>query len=190
MPTVRHTLIGLGLVAGTMLLVILFQPDRPDPKPTITPSPHEVSPPVPITPEKSASVTELTPEGRKITVLAFAPELEQDLIRTDNPEASRLAVDQILFFYRRMFKENPVGQNEDITAALLGENKEHVAFISPDSPAIKDGKLIDPWGTPYWFHPLSGQHMEIHSAGPDRELFTNDDLPGTSPQQLDSPPRE
>lgn len=119
--------------------------------------------------------TEIT----EITVLPFASELEKDLIRHDNPEASRLAVDHVLFFYRRMFKENPVGQNEDITAALLGANKERAAFIPPDSPAIKDGKLIDPWGTPYWFHAQSGHHMEIHSAGPDRELLTADDLPGT-----------
>jgi hypothetical protein len=154
-----------------------------NPELTTASSPHEVTTTVAITPERSAPVTKPSLEKSEITILPFASDLETDLIRHDNPEASRLAVDQILFFYRRMFGGNPVGQNEDITAALLGANKERVAFIPPDSPAIKNGKLIDPWGTPYWFHAQSGQEMEIHSAGPDQELFTTDDLPGTDPQQ-------
>ncbi len=106
----------------------------------------------------------------------FATELERTLIEAENPEAHLQAVDQILFFYRRAFGENPVGQNEDITAALLGANPQRLALLTPGSAAIKDGQLIDPWGTPYWFHPVSGQEMEIRSAGPDRELFTPDDL--------------
>ena len=38
------------------------------------------------------------------------------------------------------------------------------------------GELTDAWGTPYFFHQLSGTEMEIHSAGPDRRMFTGDDL--------------
>ena len=38
------------------------------------------------------------------------------------------------------------------------------------------GELIDPWGTPYFFHQLSGTEMEIHSAGPDKVMWTQDDL--------------
>jgi hypothetical protein len=38
--------------------------------------------------------------------------------------------------------------------------------------------LIDRWGTPYFFHALSGEHMEIHSAGPDRQFHSADDLRG------------
>ena len=39
-----------------------------------------------------------------------------------------------------------------------------------------DGELVDPWGTPYFFHQLSGTEMEIHSAGPDKKMWTDDDL--------------
>jgi len=35
---------------------------------------------------------------------------------------------------------------------------------------------VDPWGTPYFFHQLSGKEMEIHSAGPDKMMWTADDL--------------
>jgi hypothetical protein len=39
-----------------------------------------------------------------------------------------------------------------------------------------DGELVDPWGTPYFFHQLSGTDMEIRSAGPDKTMWTDDDL--------------
>jgi len=185
MRTIRQKLFWIGVLAVAALLVIFrFIPEDQQREENIAaPAEHtDESTPTEVSHENvkrsEIAVPDTLPE---ITVLPFASELEKDLIRNDDPEASRLAVDQILFFYRRMFHENPVGQNEEITAALLGENKERVAFIPPDSPVIKDGKLVDPWGTPYWFHPLSGQQMEIHSAGPDRELFTADDLPGTDP---------
>jgi hypothetical protein len=38
------------------------------------------------------------------------------------------------------------------------------------------GELVDYWGTPFFFHQLSGTEMEIRSAGPDRVMWTVDDL--------------
>jgi len=75
---------------------------------------------------------------------------------------------------------NPVGTNAEITAALTGHNSLHVAFISPKNPAInREGELCDRWGTPFFFHQLSGTKMEIHSAGPDRKRGTADDTTWT-----------
>jgi hypothetical protein len=71
---------------------------------------------------------------------------------------------------------NPVGENEDITAALCGRNPLGVAFIARDHRAINpQGALCDRWGTPYRFHQLSGTRMEIRSAGADRRFGTTDD---------------
>jgi hypothetical protein len=71
---------------------------------------------------------------------------------------------------------NPVGENSEITAALTGRNRLSYAFILPGSPAINSkGELCDRWGTPFFFHQLSGERMEIRSAGPDRKLWTPDD---------------
>lgn len=78
--------------------------------------------------------------------------------------------------YRKALGSNPIGQNEDITAALTGTGGHKGRVFPPNSPAIRDGKLVDRWGTPYWFHPESGSKMEIRSAGPDKDLFTNDDI--------------
>ena len=71
---------------------------------------------------------------------------------------------------------NPVGENNEITAALTGDNSLKFAFISRRHPAINaKGELCDRWGTPFRFHQISGTQMEIRSAGPDRKFGTDDD---------------
>jgi hypothetical protein len=81
---------------------------------------------------------------------------------------------------------NPVGENAEITAALAGANRLEFALIPRNHPAINTvGELCDRWGTPFRFHQLSGQYMEIRSAGPDRKFGTDDDAwwspPGAGP---------
>ena len=73
---------------------------------------------------------------------------------------------------------NPVGTNPEITSALNGNNPKQARFLDPAAGLrINDkGELIDPWGTPYFFHQLSGAEMEIRSAGPDKTMWTADDL--------------
>jgi hypothetical protein len=73
---------------------------------------------------------------------------------------------------------NPVGNNAEITAALNGGNPRQVVFINPeDGLRINHrGELVDNWGTPFFFHQLSRTEMEIRSAGPDRKMWTADDL--------------
>ena len=80
--------------------------------------------------------------------------------------------------YGSRFGGNPVGSNPEITRALAGRNPNHVNFLNPDAGLRVNatGKLVDPWGTPYFFHQLSGTEMEIHTAGPDRIMWTQDDL--------------
>jgi hypothetical protein len=80
--------------------------------------------------------------------------------------------------YNLRFGENPVGDNAEITAALTGKNPKHVVFLNAeDGLRLNDkGQLVDNWNTPYFFHQLSRTEMEIHSAGPDRRMWTADDL--------------
>lgn len=87
-------------------------------------------------------------------------------------------IEQIFSAYRLIYKENPVGtENFEFVEALLGKNPKRVYFIAPDHPAVtSDQQLLDRWGTPYRFHPVSGKKLEIHSAGTDREWWTEDDI--------------
>lgn len=86
---------------------------------------------------------------------------------------------EFLNLYAKAYRSgNPVGLNEDITAALTGTaNPQAMGQLFPrNNPAIRNGQLVDRWGTPYWFHPESATKMEIRSAGPDKEMFTQDDI--------------
>lgn len=154
----------LGLLALLALLALLFWPtgeaDRVGPA---------TEPP---------SIGKSTDAGDPgITVLPLAPELSAALRNPEGPPEDELgAVGQLLYFHRQAFGENPVGDNGDVVAVLLGSNAKRAAWLPADCGAIVEGKLVDRWGTPYWFHAVSAQEMEIRSAGPDRELFTGDDL--------------
>jgi hypothetical protein len=80
--------------------------------------------------------------------------------------------------YNQRFGGNPVGSNREITATLDGQNPQQAVFINPDDGARVNGRgeLVDNWDTPYFFHQLSRTEMEIRSAGPDRRMWTSDDL--------------
>jgi hypothetical protein len=73
---------------------------------------------------------------------------------------------------------NPVGNNREITAKLNGGNPKQIVFLKEEDGmrVNQRGELIDNWGTPFFFHQISGTEMEIRSAGPDRKMWTSDDL--------------
>jgi hypothetical protein len=77
-----------------------------------------------------------------------------------------------------MFGGNPVGTNPEITSQLGGKNPKGVNFIRPETGmrVNGNGELVDPWGTPLFFHQLSGTDTEVRSAGPDKRMWTPDDL--------------
>ncbi len=80
--------------------------------------------------------------------------------------------------YALKFGGNPVGDNAEITAALRGQNARRSVFLtSNDGLRVNsEGQAVDAWGTPYFFHQLSRTEMEIRSAGPDRRMWSTDDL--------------
>ena len=115
------------------------------------------------------------PDGR----VEFLPALEisRNIHREQHPEETMAHIESVLGLYRFAFGGNPVGvENFEITEQLLGKNPQNAVFIAPDSEALRGNELIDRWGTPYMFHALSGTEMEIRSAGPDRKLWTEDDV--------------
>jgi hypothetical protein len=79
--------------------------------------------------------------------------------------------------YRSAFGENPVGTNPEITAALMGKNPKQINFVADSGLHVNEkGEMVDAYGTPFFFHQISGQEMEIRSAGKDRIMWTFDDL--------------
>jgi hypothetical protein len=79
--------------------------------------------------------------------------------------------------FRSALGGNPVGSNAEIIKALLGKNSKKLTLaLREDQKLNANGELIDPWGSPYFFHQLSGQEMEIRCAGPDRVMWNKDDI--------------
>lgn len=97
----------------------------------------------------------------------------------DRENTSRV-IDNIQFAlrdYRTAIGGNPVGSNAEITSSLLGNNLKQVKIPLPDGVTVNGlGEMCDPWGSPYFFHQQSGTKMEIRSAGPDRKMWTPDDV--------------
>jgi hypothetical protein len=158
-------------------------PQDPAPQPPILaaqPSPQSM--PVALAPAPSAKLQEPGTATPKVAVPIVAPGPAGEAI--PEPEPVGLPPATVLSNMRRtvrqygeMFGGNPVGTNPEITRALNGDNPRHVKFLKPDGNRVNEnGELIDPWGTPYFFHQLSGTEMEIRSAGPDKIMYTGDDL--------------
>ena len=118
------------------------------------------------------------PTRESIHVLEVAQTAAQ-LHRDDSDATEDLAIlRDLLGYYRRIYGANPEGGlNFEIVADLAGDNERKLAVLPPDHPSLnQEGELLDRWGTPYWFHPVSRDLMEIVSAGPDKNLWTEDDV--------------
>jgi hypothetical protein len=131
-------------------------------------------------PGESSQATEAAPPPPKPVSLAslaeppLGPEISAGLAPTTAMENVRATFRN----YSSRFGGNPVGTNEEITRALKGANPGKTPFLdTEDGLEVNDrGELVDNWGTPYFFHQLSRTEIEIYSAGPDRKLWTSDDL--------------
>jgi hypothetical protein len=167
------------LAAAVLVAVVWFLwPRRNDSEleptpPTPSPVPASVPAPPPLSPRPSAG-----------TPAPTAPADIPSLALTLNSPAHDIAADlrilhEVLDAFRSNFPRhgNPVGDNREITAALTGQNALRLALVPPKHPAINAaGELCDRWGTPFFFHAESGTRMEIRSAGPDKKLWTDDDV--------------
>ncbi len=72
---------------------------------------------------------------------------------------------------------NAIGGNEDLSAALRGENPNREVFVRPDSRIFSPaGLLTDRWGSPLIVHPQAWRQLELRSAGPDQIPYNDDDL--------------
>ena len=103
----------------------------------------------------------------------------RDLNKPDHETEEDLQIlHTVIGSYHDIFLQNPVaGENREVVDALTGKNLHRLVFINPTSSALSAGReLLDRWGTPYRFHPISGSHMEISSAGVDGLFGTRDDV--------------
>jgi len=85
-------------------------------------------------------------------------------------------ITRLLRDYRTIAGDNPIGSNAEIVQALAGDNLKQAKILPDEMPRNSNGELVDRWGTPYFFHQLSRNSMEIRSAGSDHRMWTSDDV--------------
>lgn len=170
-------------------VVVAAAPSSPHESPAVLPTTPEVTPPAgEAAAPSSEAANAVAPSAEPARPEKPVPELVTGPDPGRSPIADRLnaedgSIDQDLLIVTRLlenylleFGSNPVGSNREITAQLSGRNPRHHTPLPQDVPAIAaDGQLVDRWGTPFFFHALSGRSMEVRSAGPDHELYTADD---------------
>lgn len=171
------------LLASALLLaaVIIFWPGRlPEPREKVTPAPQP--PPAPQLSDlgKPADLFYTAPRTTPVPEIDAANLQKADALNA--PDRTILEDLQIVAEFVDLLNRAGVnatlGENADITAALTGTQyagqKGHL--FPRQHNALRGGQLVDRWGSPFWFHANGPGKLEIRSAGPDKQLFTPDDV--------------
>lgn len=154
--------IGCLLLGG---LLLIWQQDTVAPPPAPTPESRRAAAPPPVV-QEPVEITRL-PIADDITPLNSPDSQVDDDLAT---------LELLMSEFRKHHEGNPVGENEEITAALLGANPKRLSYLPDKGTHLNStGQLVDRWGTPYFFHQISGSETQIRSAGPDKEMNTEDD---------------
>jgi hypothetical protein len=182
----------VGVIVGmvAVVLLVMLQLDRNSrplevaPQPTASATTNSGSGQTVIASLRTTGVPSIEPAAGPnngnppASAAGMVPAAEPDNSASIPPTMVLRNVRRAVHQFGEMFNGNPVGTNPEITAALSGKNPKQINFIDNNAGMrVNDqGEMIDPWGTPYFFHQISGSEMEIHSAGPDRIMWTADDL--------------
>jgi hypothetical protein len=96
------------------------------------------------------------------------------------PQRDLALMGQMISSFLTLFKraaDRPLSANEEWSAALRGQRADAEPWLREGHRSLDaQGRLIDRWQTPLHFHALGQKQWEIRSAGPDRQLWTSDDL--------------
>lgn len=95
--------------------------------------------------------------------------------RNDLTLISRLMQNSVLLL--KSAANRPLSANEDWADFFKGKNAMHERFLPDNHASLNSaGQLVDRWGTPLFFHALGNNRYEVRSAGPDKMLWTADDI--------------
>ena len=143
---------------------------------------------------ESAIVTETTGSNIAVTVLSTpaaapsgktTPLLGEIILRgyadTNLPPENDLTLMSHLMenslLLLKSAANRPLSANEDWADLFRGRNAARERFLPDTHVAMNtNGQLADRWHTPLFFHALGGGRYELRSAGPDKKLWTADDI--------------
>ncbi len=159
----KYLLALVVLLAAGLLFWSRFDAALDSPRPSIPTAPQPVeflSAPLPPPLETHPFSADLGP----------APDLDPH----DEPRRVFVMLDA----WRRATGRFPVAEdNAGLMRQLTARSGNRPPLLPPDHPRLNArGELLDPWDTPYFFHHIAAQHLEVRSAGPDRTFYTDDDI--------------
>jgi len=169
LPTVAAVLAACAIGLTVVLLT------APRPRSTTAPIPFQISAEVPV-PRTHPSTSQPSPPrtlpGEAILAGFGSPSQppREDLRRL------RHLFDNALLLAKSA-RDRPLATPEDWGALLLGRWPGTEALLPTHHAALdSQARVIDRWGTPLHIHALGSGRFELRSAGPDRKLWTQDDV--------------
>jgi hypothetical protein len=129
----------------------------------------------------NVSVAVDTPGSSRGATALLGETILRDYGRTNLPPANDLTLmsrlmDNALLLLKSA-GNRPLSANEDWAALLRGQNAARERFLPEGHPALDaQGRLVDRWGAPLFFRALGGGRYELRSAGPDKKMWTADDI--------------
>lgn len=80
--------------------------------------------------------------------------------------------------YKERIGSYPVGSNEEVVKALMGNNSKNlIILVGRKKDLSSKGEVLDPWGTPLRIY-FSGNGIIVRSAGPNKRF---DDSTASNP---------
>lgn len=104
---------------------------------------------------------------------------ERLLARDGSPVEDRATLADLVTNYLQsapVDRRPAMGANEEIASALTNQDELGEAALPKNHPALVEGKLVDRWGNPWFFHQEAADVIEVRSSGADGKLFTSDDV--------------
>ncbi|MEP4078337.1 hypothetical protein [Haloferula sp.] len=136
--------------------------------------------PAPVVTRPSAPMVKSVPQTPRKPIVLEDVVANADRLNDPNAtvEEDLQIVGELLRIYSRHIGVGPEGGlNDEIVACFLGKNPKKITFLGADNAKLNEaGELLDRYGTPYYFHPVSAEQIEVRSAGPDQKLWSNDDV--------------
>jgi len=165
----------LGSLILAALLTWFFLPNPKEPTPNSPPSQPGPLPnqPLPNQPSFLSQINDIR-EDRSAGVLA-------DYHQSGTTTARDLELVRfVLETFNTTLKHKgsiPMSENHEVMFLLFGNNPYKLRFLDPTLPYFNDkGEILDSWGTPLFFHFSSSTNPGLRSAGPDKKLWTADDI--------------
>lgn len=179
----RKVLIVAFIMIAAAVGTLLYINHRQNPLPVTSPISQVASSRAPDVPQRAVTQTSgNTPENAIIHPegIAFGT--------APSPKSEIEVLHRLFRAYREEYRSFPTGEdNAQFIRAMSGGNPRKIWYLPrPHQRIDPQGRLLDSWGTPYIFHAISRDYLEIRSAGPDKEIYNDDDLvhpPARPPQQ-------